>query len=252
MVNNVVNPLVSIIMPSFNVENTISTSIESILSQDYDNWELIITDDCSTDTTVSIVQTFQKIDSRIRLYQNSKNSGSGISRNNSISHANGKYIAFLDADDLWRFDKLSKQIGFMEENFYDFTYTSYQKFDSKGPRKSYHPQSSVNYNQLLRSNVIGCLTAIYNAETLGKVYMPTIRRKQDFGLWLLILKRIPRAYCLDLVLADYRCDSGVTSNKFHVLSHQWRFYREVVGLSRIKSCLLFLSYAAFGFVKFIK
>ena len=185
---NIDEPLVSIIMPSFNTQDTIGKSIESVLNQTYSNWELLITDDCSTDNTKDVVRGFQEKDHRIKLFINRDNSGSGVSRNNSIDSSKGKYIAFLDSDDLWRSSKLSKQNAFMEKNSYLLTYTAYQKFDSKRFRGLVNPRRSVTYNQLLSNNVIGCLTAIYNSEVLGKVYMPTIRKKQDFGLWLKILK----------------------------------------------------------------
>ena len=245
-------PLVSIIMPSYNSEKYISDSIESILSQTYSNWELLITDDCSTDNTINIISDFKDRDCRIKLFLNDVNSGSGLSRNKSIEYAKGKYIAFLDSDDLWRKSKLYEQIRFMECNSYLFTYTSYQKFDANGKRGVVNPITSVTYEKLLYSNVIGCLTAIYNSEVLGKFYMPDIRRKQDFGLWLDILKEVPKAYCLNKVLADYRCDSGVTSNKFKVLKQQWQFYRDVAGLSRTKSYYFFFFYVLMGALKFIK
>ena len=239
-------------MPSYNSESFIEDSIKSILSQSYNCWELLITDDCSTDGTVDIINSFSIRDPRIKLFVNDVNSGSGASRNNSIKNSKGKYIAFLDSDDLWRDNKLSEQIRFMEDNDYFLTYTAYQKFDSKGKRGVIFPKETVTYNQLLYSNVIGCLTAVYNSEALGKVYMPDIRRKQDFGLWLNILKKIPKAYCLNKVLADYRSDSGVTSNKFKVLHQQWFFYRDVAKLSKSKSCYFFISYIVMGVLKFVK
>lgn len=245
-------PFVSIIMPSYNSSDYIKQSIESVLAQDYQNWELLITDDCSIDNTLSVIRKFEENDERIKVFENKINSGSGVSRNYSISMAKGKYIAFLDSDDLWRPNKLTKQIDFMESNKYIFTYTAYQKFDRNRARGTIKPIPSVNYEKLLSNNVIGCLTAIYNADVLGKVYMPVIRKKQDFGLWLKILKITPKAYCLNEVLADYRCDSGVTSNKFRVLSHQWDFYRKVVGLPILKSLWLFFLYAMSGFLKAIK
>lgn len=245
-------PLVSVVMPSYNSQSTIKKSIESILEQDYENWELLITDDCSSDKTVEIINRYIESDCRIKLSINRTNLGSGSSRNSSIRRAEGKYIAFLDADDLWRKEKLSKQIAFMEDNTYAFTYTNYQKFDARGKRGILYTPSSVTYEQLLPNNIIGCLTAVYNVDIIGKKYMPSIRKKQDFALWLNILKDQRVAFGLNETLADYRCDSGVTSNKFAVLSHQWLFYRNVVGLSLYQSCVTFISYAATGFLKYIK
>ena len=243
------SPLVSIIMPSYNSGKTISAAIQSILLQEYDNWELLITDDNSSDDTVAILKAFEARDPRIHVVCNDTNSGAGFSRNNSISRSKGKYIAFLDSDDLWSPDKLKVQISFMEEREYLFTFTSYQMFSNQGEGKVVHAPASVSYNELLYGNVIGCLTAVYNAEVLGRQEMPLIRKRQDMGLWLTLLAKCDKSYGLPDVLAKYRTDSGMTQNKLHVARYQWEFYRTVVKLNLLKSSWYFFWYALNGLLK---
>ena len=238
------NELVSIIMPTFNSEKTVKQSINSILEQSYINWELIITDDCSSDSTLDIVSCFIKNDSRIKLFQNNENSGAGVSRNNSIYHAQGRFIAFLDSDDMWEKDKLKEQISFMLKNNYYLTYTQYKKIDEFGQVSGFiHPPHRVDYSELLKANVIGCLTAIYDTKKLGKIYMPTIRKRQDMALWLKILEQIEFAWCLPKELALYReGHESLSSNKFKILISQWQFYRNYLNFSTIKAAWYFTFY----------
>ncbi|WP_229627795.1 glycosyltransferase family 2 protein [Vibrio parahaemolyticus] len=241
--------LVSIIMPSYNSEGTILESIQSVLSQTYKNWELIIVDDRSTDNTWQVIQTYADKYDNIRIYQNKENLGAGASRNFAIKKARGRFIAFLDSDDLWTEDKLAEQIPFMLENNYPLTYTHYSRFNSEEELSVVTAPEYTTYKKLMYSNVIGCLTAVYDTQALGKRYMPLIRKRQDMGLWLDILKDTPKAYCLPKPLAKYRMDSGMTANKFSVLSYQWKFYRDVVGLSLPRSLFTFSVYAVKGTMK---
>ncbi|EGR0171512.1 glycosyltransferase family 2 protein [Vibrio alginolyticus] len=241
--------LVSIIMPSYNSDGTILESIQSVLSQTYKNWELIIVDDRSTDNTWQVIQTYADKYDNIRVYQNKENLGAGASRNFAIKKAKGRFIAFLDSDDLWTEDKLAEQIPFMLENNYPLTYTHYSRFTSEEDLSVVTAPEYTTYKKLMYSNVIGCLTAVYDTQALGKRYMPLIRKRQDMGLWLDILKDTPKAYCLPKPLAKYRMDSGMTANKFSVLSYQWKFYRDVVGLSLPRSLFTFSVYAVKGTMK---
>ncbi|MDU4189071.1 MAG: glycosyltransferase family 2 protein [Aeromonas sp.] len=244
--------LVSIIMPSYNSADTIITSIKSVQSQSYTHWELLITDDNSSDNTVSLVKDIMISDSRISIEVNDINSGAGFSRNKSISRSNGKYIAFLDADDIWLPNKLSTQVAFMDETNSLFSYTAYQKFSDAGLGGVIIPPPHVTYSELLRGSVIGCLTAMFNAEVLGRQTMPLIRKRQDMGLWLKLLKICHEAQCIPEVLAQYRTDSGMSQNKLSAAKYQWRLYRDVVGLNLIKSVWYFGWYAINGFIKYRK
>ncbi|EGR0761886.1 glycosyltransferase family 2 protein [Vibrio parahaemolyticus] len=241
--------VVSIIMPTYNSEQTVVESIQSVLSQTYKNWELIIVDDRSTDNTWQVIQTYADKYDNIRVYQNKENLGAGASRNFAIKKARGRFIAFLDSDDLWTEDKLAEQIPFMLENNYPLTYTHYSRFNSEEELSVVTAPEYTTYKKLMYSNVIGCLTAVYDTQALGKRYMPLIRKRQDMGLWLDILKDTPKAYCLPKPLAKYRMDSGMTANKFSVLSYQWKFYRDVVGLSLPRSLFTFSVYAVKGTMK---
>lgn len=236
-------------MPSYNSEGTILESIQSVLSQTYKNWELIIVDDRSTDNTWQVIQTYADKYDNIRIYQNKENLGAGASRNFAIKKARGRFIAFLDSDDLWTEDKLAEQIPFMLKNNYPLTYTHYSRFNSEEELSVVTAPEYTTYKKLMYSNVIGCLTAVYDTQALGKRYMPLIRKRQDMGLWLDILKDTPKAYCLPKALAKYRMDSGMTANKFSVLSYQWKFYRDVVGLSLPRSLFTFSVYAVKGTMK---
>ncbi|HIF9279597.1 TPA: glycosyltransferase family 2 protein [Photobacterium damselae] len=246
------NPLVSVITPSYNCEKTISKTIESVINQSFSNWEMIIVDDCSSDSTRDIVRNYANNDSRIKLVERQWNAGPAIARNVAIENAQGRYIAFLDSDDQWLNQKLEKQILFMQENDIELSYSSYNKYDFNGNHLGvYKPPVKVNYNDMLKSNRIGCLTAIYDSEKLGKVYMPNISKRQDLGLWLRILKKVPYAYGMEEVLADYLAvqPNSVSSNKINAAKYQWRLYREIEMLSLKDSTKNFLSYAYLGYKK---
>lgn len=244
--------LVSIIMPSYNSADTIAKSIESVQKQDYAHWELLITDDCSSDRTVEIVRQLASQDPRISIEVNSVNSGAGFSRNQSINRSSGKYIAFLDADDLWLPNKLSTQVFYMEQTGAVFSYTAYQKFSDAGLGGILMPPTRVTYKELLRGSVIGCLTAMFNAEVLGRQNMPLIRKRQDMGLWLKLLQLCKEAHGIPQVLAQYRVDSGMSQNKFNAACYQWLLYRDVVGLNFMQSVWYFGWYALNGFIKYRK
>ncbi|UNH26579.1 glycosyltransferase [Moellerella wisconsensis] len=239
--------LVSIIMPCYNASHYIKDSINSVLNQTYQNFELIIIDDLSTDDSINIINSYS--DSRIKLIQLTQNSGAGIARNTGIEAAQGRFIAFLDSDDLWRQNKLEVQLEYMKKGQYPLTYTQYQKFSQLGKGKLVIPPNTVTYNELLYCNVIGCLTAIYDTTILGKQFMPLIRKRQDMGLWLKILSQGHTAYCCPQVLADYRTDSGMTQNKLNAAKYQWMFYRQELNFNIIKSTKYFIGYAIKGVIR---
>ncbi|SNQ44112.1 glycosyltransferase family 2 protein [Cellulophaga lytica] len=231
------NNKVSIITPVYNSERFIADCIKSVQSQTYSDWEHILVDDCSSDISASIIQEFAKYDTRIKYFKLKKNSGAGVSRNKAIELARGSYIAFLDSDDIWHKDKLSKQVEFMVKNKYNFSFSSYAVIDEEGIvlSKSKKVLNHVNYKKALFKNPIGCLTVIYNCDSLGKHYMPSIRKRQDYALWLKLLK-ITDAYGLNENLASYRIVSNsISSNKFDLLKYEWKIYREEEKLSFVKS-----------------
>lgn len=236
--------LVSIITPTYNSQGHIGKTIESIKTQSYTNWELVITDDCSTDATVDIINSFQEKDSRIKLHKLQKNQGAGVARNNSIKNATGRYIAFCDSDDQWKPKKLEKQIGFMMNNQLAFSCTSYEVIDETGKTIRIEKLPKLlTYKIMLRNNYVGCLTAIYDTSLLGKQYMPTIRKRQDWVLWLRILQKIGQTQVLDENLATYLDrSSSISSNKLRLIKYNWMVYYKELGFNIIKSSLLLLMF----------
>lgn len=244
-------PLVSIIMPLYNSENYIEDTLKSIISQSYNNFEVLITDDLSKDNGANIVLKYMNNDPRIKLFKLDKNSGAAVARNNSIKEAKGKYIAFLDSDDLWKKDKLKNQIQFMEKNNYSFTFSKYEEIleDGSKTNKIIGVLNEISYKTALYYNPIGCLTAIYNVEKLGKIYMPLIRKRQDYALWLKILKKT-KGYGLNENLAEYRVrKNSMSANKIEMIKWHWKLYREIEKLSIINSIFHIIYYI---FIKILK
>jgi teichuronic acid biosynthesis glycosyltransferase TuaG len=236
--------LVSIITPSYNSEEYIAYTIKSIQKQSYTNWELLITDDCSDDSTVQIITSFIKNDKRIKLFHLNQNSGSGVSRNNSLNHAKGKFIAFCDSDDLWLPNKLEKQILFMLKNDLQFTYSSYKVCNEKGliVRNVICP-TKISSRKMLNNNYVGCLTAVYDSEQLGKIYMSKIRNRQDWVLWIKILKICGPTIGLTQPLAIYRDrSSSISSNKLKQLKYNYNVYRYELGYNSFTSTLLLVNF----------
>lgn len=247
--------LVSIITPLYNAELYISRTIDSILSQTYSNWELIVIDDKSTDKGIEVVKKYIEKDSRIKLLYNEVNSGAAVSRNKGIEAARGSYIAFLDSDDQWHKDKLSKQLKFMQENKYPFTYTFYNHINEKGEEisRTVNLPLKINYKRSLKANDIGCLTAMYDVEFFGKQYMANIRKRQDYTLWLKLLKITDYAYCLPEVLATYTIREGsISSNKYSLLKYHWRIYRHIEKQSFLKASYTMIHYLLYHFYSKIK
>jgi glycosyltransferase involved in cell wall biosynthesis len=232
------NTLVSVITPSYKSARFISQTIESVLSQTYQNWEIIIVDDVSPDNSYKIIEEYSKKDSRIKLIKLERNSGPAVARNRAIKEAKGRYIAFLDADDLWMPEKLEKQIKFMCDNNYELTYTNYKTMNENGENlnRIIISPNKLNYKQLLKANKIGCLSAIYDTKRIGKIYMPLIKKRQDYGLWLIILKKVNYAYNVNETLGTYRImGNSVSSNKIDLLKYNYALFREHEQFSSFKS-----------------
>lgn len=214
---------VSIIMPTYNASRFISESIESVKAQTYQNWELIICDDGSTDDSIKIAQKYAARDHRILVISNKYTKGAPGARNSCLDVSAGRYIAFLDADDLWLPSKLELQINFMISNMYSFVYSYHEIMDEGGGFVSEcRAPGAVDAKLMKVSNFIPCLTALYDSYTVGKVYQPDIIKRNDFALWLKILngEKVERAYCLPLSTARYRVNSyGLSSNKRDALKY---------------------------------
>ena len=236
-------PKVSIITPAFKCKKTINETYESIKNQTFSSWEWLVIEDCSNDGTYELIEEMVKDDERVVLLKTEKNSGASVARNIGIEHSKGRYIAFLDADDLFKEDKLEKQIAFMEKNGYEFTFTNYDLLYKNGTIKHRRIASkSINFKKLLTCNYIGCLTAIYDSEILGKVFMPNdCEKREDHAAWLDITKKGIIAYKLDESLSIYRVENGsVSSNKFKMIKYQYRLYRKHLNFGAIKSLYLVL------------
>lgn len=197
--------LVSIIMPTFKCGKFITDSIESVQSQTYKNWELIIVDDCSGDGTVAIVQDLMKDDSRIHLYQNTTNSGAAVSRNVALKNAKGRWIAFLDSDDLWEPTKLEKQIRFMEKNGYAFSYHAYKEIgeDSKELGVYVNGKKHVGKFDMYACCWPGCLSVMYDASKIGLVQISDIKKNNDTAMWLKVIRKAD-CFLLKECLGKYR------------------------------------------------
>lgn len=222
------NPLISIITPTFNSEKFITEVLKSIQNQTYTNWEMIIVDDCSSDNTVSIISNFTQFDARIKLFQLEKNAGTGVARNTALSIAKGRFISFLDSDDLWKPMKLEKQICFLLKNKLPFTFSFYEYIDEEGKplNKRVEAPRNLTYGQLFFCNYVGNLTGIYDVDYFGKITISSIRKRQDWMLWLYILKKVKTAQPVVESLAYYRIRrNSISASKFDLLKHNFAVYR---------------------------
>ena len=246
--------LVSIITPAYNAAAYIAETIASVFAQTYTNWEMLIVNDCSKDNTAEIVESYAKKDKRIKLINLKQNSGAAAARNTAIQNAKGRYIAFLDSDDLWKKEKLQKQLSFMQQNGYAFTFTGYEHF--KGTKENIQSKvqvvKSLNYKQALKGNQIGCLTVMLDRKQIRDIRFTT-QRHEDYILWLSILKQGITAYGIQESLALYRTGNSksISSNKLQSALWTWKVYRESQRLSVVKSMYYMLFYVANGLRKYL-
>lgn len=216
--------LVSIITPTWGCAEFIGETIKSIQAQSYQNWELLIQDDCSTDGTDKVVAPYAELDSRIKYECNHSNSGAAITRNNALRRAKGKWIAFLDSDDLWLPEKLEKQIMFMAENDYAFTYHEYTEMTEAGIDNGIYVSGikKVNAFDMFACCWPGCLTVMYDREKIGLIQIKDIRKNNDTALWLKIIKKTD-CYLLKENLARYRRRANSITPK-PLLRRVWAHY----------------------------
>ena len=234
--------LVSIITPTYNSAEFIGETIEAMQRQTYQNWELLVTDDCSTDATCEIVERYAAQDKRIKFFCLATNSGAGVARNNSIAQAQGRFIAFCDSDDRWLPEKLEKQLAFMTEKDCALSYSSYLTCDEEGRNSGLVVcRKQETLQSMLRNNGIGCLTAMYDVEKVGKVFMPLLRKRQDWGLWLTILEKCKIGYGLKEPLSIYRVrENSISRKKLTLFKYNAAVYQEVLGWSSLKAWLFLL------------
>lgn len=238
-------PLVSIIMPCYNMENYISDTINSVIQQTYPHWELIIVDDTSTDGTVELVRTLYEKDNRISLDVNTTHSGIAKTRNSCIQRAKGQFLAFLDADDIWHHEKLEQQLNFMLERRIGFSYTAYDLIDESGKPwgKTIKTAGDLDYNAYLHNTIIGCSTVMLDTNIVGKVTVPDFRTSEDAATWLDILKKGFKAYAIKEPLTSYKIRrKSASSNKFKAAADLWKVYRQHEKLPLHKAIFSFVCY----------
>lgn len=245
--------LVSIIMPTYNCGRFIAESIESVMAQSYQDWELIISDDCSTDNTVEVVRPYIDRDKRIHYICNEHNSGAALTRNAALRVARGRWIAFLDSDDLWHPEKLKRQLKFMSENGYDFSYTQYSECAENGILK---PGYISGPNHISRYCMMaycwpGCLTVMYNRDKVGLIQIADIKKNNDYAMWLKVCRKAD-CYLLPENLATYRRGrSGSISNLSIKNLIKWHYllFRQAEGYNPVVSALFTIQNLACGFYK---
>lgn len=243
---------VSIITPAYNCEQFISKTIESVLSQTYPHWEMIVVNDCSSDTTGQIAQKYASYDKRIKYIKLEYNSGAAVARNVAMSMAKGQYIAFLDSDDLWHPGKLSTQIKFMQDNNYKFSCTDYEQIDESGNPlgKIIKCREKADYKRVLLDCPIGNSTVMYDVSQLGKFEIPDIRKRNDDALWLKMLKKEKYIYGLSQVLTQYRIrKDSISANKLKLVKYHWTLYRKIEKLNIIRSLFYIIHW---GIIKVLK
>lgn len=247
------NLLVSIITPSYNSAKYIAETIQSVQNQTYQTWEMIIVDDGSSDETEDVVLSIIQNDSRIQFHKLNQNSGPAVARNTGIENALGNYMTFIDADDIWFPTFIENNIKTIQETGIPFVFSSYRRANEELEfvYSDFIVPHKVSYADILKSNSISCLTAFLDIETLGKKYMPKIRKRQDMGLWLQYLKDIPYAYGIQETQAIYRIrENSLSRKKSKLLRYQWQFYREVEKLNVFQSAYYMLHWMYRGFMKY--
>jgi teichuronic acid biosynthesis glycosyltransferase TuaG len=244
--------MTSIITPLYNSEEFIKDTVDSVLSQTYTNWEMIIVDDASTDKSVAIIQELIDGDDRVKLLRLSKNVGAAQARNRALQVAKGRYIAFLDSDDLWSPDKLEKQLLFMSERKIPISFTSYELIDENGINRMHtiHSVDKLNQIDYLKNTIIGFSTSMIDTKIVGNHFrMKDIRTRQDTSLWITLLGKGFFAYGINEVLVKYRTHSkSISANKIKAAKQVWNLYFNIHKIGLIKSIYCF-SFYAFNAIK---
>lgn len=243
-----VKDLVSIITPVYNCAKYLSKTIESVQGQTYINWEMLLIDDCSPDNSAEIIETYAQKDKRIHYIKQPKNGGAALARNAGLSVAKGRYIAYLDADDIWLPNKLEHQIKFMTKNNVQFSCCDYEKIEADGTslNKIVHMPRTITYNQLLSNTIIQTVGVIVDLNLVDRklLIMPNVRRGQDSATWLQMLRNGVEFVGQNEVLAQYRrVPQSLSANKFSAMKRTWYLYRGVEHLSVFKSIICLIGWA---------
>lgn len=244
--------LVSIIMPSFNTSEYIAEAIKSVIAQTYKDWQLIIIDDCSTDNSDQVIRSFL-LDKRILYIKNEKNCGAAISRNRALREAKGKWVAFLDSDDIWLPEKLEKQINFMERNNVHFSYTNYAEIDSESHRNGISVTGPKKITKMGFFNYCwpGCLTVMYNKDVVGLIQIANIKKNNDYAMWLQVCRKAD-CYLLNEELALYRRGriGSISTNSIKTLiMWHYKLYREAERQNPVLAILNTIRNMIFGIYK---
>lgn len=245
-------PKVSIITANFNCDKFIGETIDSVLNQKFRDWEYIIADDGSTDNSIAIIKEKFKGLQNVKLIKLKSNSGPAYARNQALNEATGRYISFIDSDDFWEPEFLEEMITFIQKKQITFAYSSYYRITEKGQKlDQYSVPDKVNYHDILKSCPICPLTAIYDTSILGKVQIPDIPKREDYGLFIALLKKTKFAYALQKPLAHYRVREGsVSSNKLSIAKKQWDVYRKYEKISFLKSVYYLTHYIFLSLLKY--
>ena len=230
--------LVSVIMPTYNCGKYILQSLDSVIAQTVTDWEVQIVDDCSTDNTAEVLKPYLEKYPNIHYYVLPRNGGPAVARTEAMKRATGKYIAFLDSDDLWMPNKLFVQLDFMIKNGYAFTCTSYEQINESGKtlNRIVRAVSRVNYNRLLLDCPVGNSTVMYDVSKMGKFEVPNIRKRNDDALWLKMLRVEPYIWGIPNVLVKYRIrPNSISVNKFSLVKYHWHLYRKIEQLNLLRS-----------------
>ena len=243
-------PVVSVVIPVFNGATFLSEALTSVQSQTFQDFEVIVIDDASTDNSLEIINSFCYADSRFKSISLEKNVGGGAARNVGLMAASARYVAFLDSDDFWFPEKLSIQLEILESNDdIALVCSAFLSLFEDGFFKEVNPPREIDANRLRYTNDICCSSVIVDRKKACDLQFPDIRYRQDWGLWLSIFEYHPIALCIDTPLLVYRNYGGISSRKSRVFIKQWEFFREHCGYGLLQSCGYFVIYALFGVSK---
>lgn len=243
--------LVSVVMPAYNAGAFIAEAITSVLGQTCPHWDLIVVDDCSTDDTVRVAREWMERDPRVKVVRSSVNGGTAAARNLGLSQCMGRYVAFLDADDVWMTEKMHRQLDFMERQGIAFSFTAYQKFGPNGLGSVIGAPHSVSWREMLMGNRIGCSTVMIDTRAFPRLSFPTgLGRQEDYALWLSLLRQGGLAYGIDEPLVRYRVhEASKSARKLRSITAQWSVYRDFEQLPLLHAAWYLAHYAVRGTIK---